>query len=77
MKLMCKNMTHAMKANKLLYNNGIKSRVEKISDNPDVKGCVYCILFEDKYFDEVLKICNNNGILFHKKEKHGSGDINQ
>ena len=45
---MCKNMTHALKANKLLYNCGVFSKVEKDADNPDVNGCVYCIMFDDK-----------------------------
>ena len=29
-------MTHAMKANRILYDNGIHSKVEKINDDPDI-----------------------------------------
>ena len=65
---MCKNMTHAMKANKLLYNNGIQSRVEKISDDPNVRGCVYSIIFNDRYSKEAIEILRAGGVMLHKKE---------
>ncbi len=73
MKLKCKNMTQAMKANRLLYQNGIQSRVEKISDDPEIKGCVYSICFSDKYLNHALEILNNGGVILHKKEKYGYG----
>ena len=68
MKLKCKNMTHAMKANRLLYNNGIHSRVEKISDDPEVHGCVYSIVIDDKAASHALKIMSDGGVQLHKKE---------
>lgn len=74
MRLMCKNMTHAMKANKVLYNNGIHSKVEKINNNPDIKGCVYCICFEDKYKETVIDIFKKYGVILHKSEHIKFGD---
>lgn len=74
MKIKCKNMTHAMKANRLLYNNGIHSRVEKISDDPEVHGCVYSIVFEDRYQKQALEIMSSGGVMLHRKEKMHYGD---
>lgn len=74
MKIKCKNMTHAMKANRALYNSGIHSRVEKISDDPDIHGCVYSIVFEDRYLKQALDIMRSNNVLLHKKEKISYGD---
>ena len=74
MKLKCKNMTHAMKANRLLYNNGIHSRVEKISDDPEIHGCVYSIVIDDSYVHRALMIMNDGGVQLHKKEKIRYGD---
>lgn len=69
MKIMCKNMTHALKANKLLYNCGVFSKVEKDADNPDVNGCVYCIIFDDKESVKALECMCKGGVILHKKEK--------
>jgi hypothetical protein len=74
MKLKCKNMTHAMKANRLLYDNGIRSRVEKISDDPDIHGCVYSIAIDDSLVRRALKIMSDGGVQLHKKEKIRYGD---
>ena len=74
MKLKCKNMTHAMKANRLLYDNGLRSRVEKISDDPDIHGCVYSIAIDDSLVRRALKIMSDGGVQLHKKEKIRYGD---
>ncbi len=75
MTVKCKNITHAMKANRLLYNGGIESRVEKISDDPDVRGCVYSIVFSDRYAERALEIMCGGGVQLHKSEKKGYGDV--
>lgn len=74
MKLLCKNMTHAMKANKILYNNGIHSKVEKSTDNPGISGCVYSIVFDDRYSNSALEYLCKGGVILHKKEKQRYGD---
>ncbi len=74
MKILCKNMTHAMKANKLLYNCGIHSKVEKSTDNPGIKGCVYGISFNDKYFDKAIDAMKKGEVHLHKQEKNYYGD---
>ena len=74
MKVKCKNMTHAMKANRLLYNNGIQSRVEKISNDPDMHGCVYSIVFADRYSKQALEVMCSGGVLLHRNEKIRYGD---
>ena len=74
MNIKCKNMTHALKANKILYGNGIESSVKKISDDPSVRGCVYSISFSDKYAETALDLMYNGGVLLHKSEKNVYGD---
>jgi CTP:phosphocholine cytidylyltransferase-like protein len=74
MRILCKNMTQAMKANKLLYNAGIYSKVEKITDVKGVSGCVYGINFFDKNFEAAIKIMCEGSVILHKKEKQYYGD---
>lgn len=69
MYIMCKNMTNAMKANKLLFNNGIDSRVEKIKNAENISGCVYSVVFLDKYEQDVLRILKNGNVILHKNER--------
>lgn len=70
----CKNMTNAMRANKILYNNGIQSQVHKISDDPEISGCVYSVVFDDKYDERALYLICQNKISLHKKEKGYCGE---
>lgn len=72
----CKNMTNAMKANKILFNNGIHSQVQKISDDPEISGCVYSVVFDDKHIERALRLMCSNRISLHKKEKNLYGDCN-
>lgn len=74
MKILCKNMTHAMKANKLLYNAGIHSSVEKLTDVEGISGCVYSINFSDKNFESALQVMCKGNVILHKKEKRYYGD---
>lgn len=74
MRILCKNMTHAMKANRLLSDSGIYSKVEKITEMSGVSGCVYCINFDDRNFETALEIMKNSGVLLHKKERNYYGD---
>ncbi len=75
MKIKCKNMTHAMKANRILYDNGIHSKVEKTNDDPDIHGCVYSIVFDDRHLNRALEIMCSGGVILHKKEKINYGDV--
>ena len=70
MRVLCKNMTHAMEANKLLYNFGIYSKVEKITEVEGVSGCVYASSFADKDSEYALRLMCSGGILLHMKEKN-------
>ncbi len=71
--LMCKNMTNAIKANKVLYDNGITSRIEKITDNPDVRGCVYSVVFDDRHKETAFSVLCKSSVVLHKKEKNFIG----
>lgn len=75
MKIKCKNMTHAMKANRVLYDNGIHSKVEKINDDPDMHGCVYSIAIDRSHLSRALEIMCLAGVQLHKKEKVNCGDV--
>lgn len=75
MKIKCKNMTHAMKANRVLYDNGIHSKVEKINDDPDMQGCVYSIAIDRSHLSRALEIMCLVGVQLHKKEKVNYGDV--
>ena len=70
----CKNMTHAMKAKKVLNDSGVLASVEKINNVPNYSGCVYGIVFSDIYFDLVLKLLKENNIILHKTEFNNFGD---
>lgn len=70
----CKNMTHAMKAKRLLSDWGIDSSVEKINNDPNINGCVYSILFDDKHYEKAIRIMNRGGVVLHKTENIGYGD---
>ncbi len=75
MKLKCKNMTHAMKANRLLFIiTEYIPEWKKISDDPEVHGCVYSIVIDDKAASHALKIMSDGGVQLHKKEKIRYGD---
>ena len=70
MKIELKSITHAMKAKSILEDNNIKCSVEKISKSFSEDGCVYSIVFDDKYKSESLSLLENNFI-----EKKGGGVI--
>ncbi len=70
----CKNMTHAMKAKRLLSDWGIESDVKKINDDPNVSGCVYSIAFESKNYDTVIRVLKAGNVVLHKTEAHRFGD---
>lgn len=70
----CKNMTHAMKAKKILNESGISASVEKINNIPNYSGCVYSIVFGDIYFELVIKLLKENHIVLHKTELNNFGD---
>ena len=71
---MCKNMTNALKANKILYNNGIYSKVEKLTEYKETSGCVYAVSFEDKYFEDAVELMYKANVVLHKSEKNYYGD---
>jgi len=70
----CKNMTHAMKAKKVLNDSGITANVEKINNVPNYNGCIYAIVFSDVYFELVCKLIKEHGIILHKTELNNFGD---
>lgn len=74
MKINCKNMTHAMKAKRLLSDWGIASEVKKINNDPNVSGCVYSVVFDDKQYDMAIRILKNGNVVLHKTEMFRYGD---
>ncbi len=70
----CKNMTHAMKAKKVLKDAQINASVEKINNIPNYSGCVYGVVFSDIYFDLAIKLIKDNKIILHKTELNNFGD---
>ena len=74
MKIKCKNITHAMKAEKLLGEQGIRARVEKNSHDPDVRGCVYSIVFSDSYVRPAVDLMLRGGVKLHSSEQGFYGD---
>lgn len=70
----CKNMTHAMKAKKIISEAGISVSVEKINNVPDYSGCVYGVVFSDIHFEIVYKLMKENHIVLHKTEIVKYGD---
>ncbi len=76
MTIRCKNMTHAMKAHRILQENSIDSRVQKLNNLSDYNGCVYSIVFEDENFDRAISLFYKNNVILHKTEKIYYGDYN-
>jgi hypothetical protein len=75
MTVMCKNMTHALKGNKILYQNGIYSKVEKETSVDGISGCVYTLTISERDFNTALSIMFNSGVILHKKEYDYYGDL--
>ena len=69
MTIKCKNMTHAMKAKKILAKNGIDAFVEKKSDIPDYTGCIYTINFDDSFYAKAIRVMDSGGVIIHSTEK--------
>lgn len=55
------SITSAMKAKDILFNNGIKSNVERTPKTQRNKGCGYS-LYVPKDIDKAKKILSENGI---------------
>ena len=70
----CKNMTHAMKAKKILSDRGILSEVKKINNDPDISGCVYSIVFEDSFYNSAIILLKEGNVVLHKSETYRFGD---
>ena len=70
----CKNMTHAMKAKKILSDHGILSEVKKINNDPDISGCVYSIVFEDSFYNSAIILLKEGNVVLHKSETYRFGD---
>jgi len=70
----CKNMTHAMKAKKVLNDSGVIASVEKINNVPNYSGCVYGVVFSEVYFELAIKLLKENNIILHKTELNNFGD---
>ena len=75
MKIMCKNMTHALKANKVLYQNGIYSKVEKETSVSGINGCVYTLIISENDFEKAIGVMKESGVMLHKKELNYYGEV--
>ena len=56
--LMCKSLTYAQRASRLLERSGITAIVTKIPKNAAVSGCNYCIKVSEKRLSSALSILN-------------------
>lgn len=74
MVIKCKNMTHAMKAKRLLSDWGISSDVQKLNNDPQVSGCVYSIVFDDREYERAAIIMQKGGVVLHRSENKLYGD---
>lgn len=71
MTVKCKNMTHAMKAQRLLTKIGISCSVEKNNNDPSANGCVYSVKFDDAFYERAMHEMKMGGIVLHKSESNG------
>jgi hypothetical protein len=55
------SFTHAMKARDLLRDNGIRSRVQRVSGKKGRGVCSYSLNIENR-FEEAIDILNKNNI---------------
>lgn len=69
MTIKCKNMTHAIKAQKILVKNGIEASVKKTTYISGQSGCVYTINFNEEFCDKAMSLMMDNGVIIHKSEK--------
>ncbi len=56
--LMCKSLTYAQRASRLLERSGITAIVTKIPKNAAGSGCNYCIKVSEKRLSSALSILN-------------------
>lgn len=61
------SVTHAMRAQRLLGESGINSKVVKTSDHKNNKGCSYGIEFDAGMRRYADKILSDNNIRFSYK----------
>lgn len=71
----CKNLTNAIRANKLLAQNDIKSSVVKITDSEYGGGCIHAISFDDIFKKRALCLMKKRDIILHKTESIYYGDM--
>ena len=65
------SITYAMKANKLLYKNGIKNTVIRNTDFRKSLGCGYSIELKENNLQKAIQILRNNGIKIISTYKEG------
>lgn len=59
--VLCRSLTYAQRAAKLLERSGITAIVTKIPKNAAGSGCNYCIKVSESRLTLALRILNNNG----------------
>lgn len=60
--LMCRSLTYAQRASKLLERSGITAIVTKIPKSAAGSGCNYCIKVRESRLAEALRILNDDGL---------------
>lgn len=58
---MCRSLTYAQRASRLLENAGISAIVTKIPKNVTGNGCNYCIKVNERRLADALQMLNQNG----------------
>ncbi|MEG1447943.1 MAG: DUF3343 domain-containing protein, partial [Oscillospiraceae bacterium] len=65
------SITYALKANKLLYKNGIKNTVIKNTDFRSSLGCGYSLELSQNNGEKAIQILRNNNIKILSTFKEG------
>ena len=60
--LMCRSLTYAQRASRLLERSGITAIVSKIPKSAAGSGCNYCIKVSEKRLTSALEILNTSGL---------------
>lgn len=59
---MCRSLTYAQRASKLLDKSGITATVTKIPKSAAGSGCNYCIKVSERRLTDALEILNYNSL---------------
>ena len=56
--LICRSLTYAQRAGKVLKNAGITASIMRVPKEVATNGCGYCIKLSEKYLSQALELLN-------------------